>query len=160
PAPAAESYLNIDKILAAAKQTGADAIHPGYGFLSENATFAQACADAGIVFVGPPPSAIDAMGDKARAKALMIAADVPTVPGYQGEQRVETLTAEAARIGYPVLLKATAGGGGRGMRRVDAPEQLAAAIASASSEASNAFGNGELMLEKLVEGARHVEIQV
>jgi geranyl-CoA carboxylase alpha subunit len=160
PAAAAESYLDTEAILAAAKRTGADAIHPGYGFLSENAAFARACADAGIVFVGPPPEAIEAMGDKAAAKAKMIAADVPTVPGYQGEQSVERLRAEAERIGYPVLLKATAGGGGRGMRRVDAPEQIEAAIEGASREAQNAFGSGELLLEKLVEGARHVEIQV
>jgi geranyl-CoA carboxylase alpha subunit len=160
PAPVAESYLKIDALLAAAKRSGADAIHPGYGFLSENAEFARACAAAGIVFVGPPASAIEAMGDKARAKDMMIAAGVPTVPGYQGSQAPEQLAVEAGRIGYPVLLKATAGGGGRGMRRVDAPEQLAAAIESASSEARNAFGNGELLLEKLIEGARHVEIQV
>jgi geranyl-CoA carboxylase alpha subunit len=160
PATAAESYLNIEAILAAAKRTGADAIHPGYGFLSENAEFARACAAANIVFVGPPPAAIEAMGDKAKAKQRMIAADVPTVPGYQGEQSVERLAAEAARIGYPVLLKAVAGGGGRGMRRVDAPERLAAAIESARNESQKAFANGELLLEKLVEGARHVEIQV
>jgi len=160
PAAAAESYLDVEAILAAAAETGADAIHPGYGFLSENAGFARACAEAGLVFIGPPPAAIEAMGDKAQAKARMIEAEVPTVPGYQGEQRVETLAAEAAKIGYPVLLKAVAGGGGRGMRRVDRPAQLEAAIASASSEAQNAFANGELLLEKLVEGARHVEIQV
>lgn len=160
PAPVAESYLKIEALLAAAKRSGADAIHPGYGFLSENAEFARACAAANIVFVGPPASAIEAMGDKARAKAMMIAANVPTVPGYQGSQDAETLAVEAARIGYPVLLKATAGGGGRGMRRVDVPELLGAAIESASSEARNAFGNGELLLEKLIEGARHVEIQV
>ncbi|EDM80655.1 putative biotin carboxylase/biotin carboxyl carrier protein [Plesiocystis pacifica SIR-1] len=160
PANAAESYLSVEAILAAAARTGADAIHPGYGFLSENAGFAQACADAEVVFVGPPPAAIEAMGDKARAKARMIEAGVPTVPGYQGDQSVEVLTKEAARIGYPVLLKASAGGGGRGMRRVDGPEQLADAVAGATTEAQNAFGSGELILEKLVEGARHVEIQV
>jgi geranyl-CoA carboxylase alpha subunit len=160
PAPAAESYLNVEALLSAAKRSGADAIHPGYGFLSENAEFARACAAANIVFIGPPASAIEAMGDKARAKAMMMAAGVPTVPGYQGSQAPEQLASEAARIGYPVLLKASAGGGGRGMRRVDAPEQLAAAIESASSEARNAFKNGELILEKLIEGARHVEIQV
>jgi geranyl-CoA carboxylase alpha subunit len=160
PAPAAESYLKIEALLSAAKRSGADAIHPGYGFLSENAEFARACAAANIVFIGPPASAIEAMGDKARAKAMMMAAEVPTVPGYQGSQEPEQLAIEAARIGYPVLLKASAGGGGRGMRRVDAPEQLAAAIESASSEARNAFKNGELILEKLIEGARHVEIQV
>lgn len=160
PAPAAQSYLNVEALLEAAKRTGADAIHPGYGFLSENADFARACEAAGIVFIGPPASAIDAMGDKAQAKTMMQAAGVPTVPGYQGSQEPEVLAAEAAKIGYPVLLKASAGGGGRGMRRVDAPLQLAAAIESASSEARNAFGNSELLLEKLIEHARHVEIQV
>ncbi len=157
---AVESYSSIEAILAAAKRTGADAIHPGYGFLAENAEFARACAAAEIVFVGPPIEAIEAMGDKAKAKARMIAAEVPTVPGYQGEQDVETLTAEAAKIGYPLLLKAVAGGGGRGMRRVDEPGQLEAAIQSARNEALKAFANGELLLERLVEGARHVEIQV
>lgn len=168
PAPAAESYLNVAAILAAAKRSGADAIHPGYGFLSENAAFARACAEANLVFVGPPPEAIEAMGDKAKAKARMIAAGVPTVPGYQAPEGVELgvgmglerLKVEAQATGYPVLLKAVAGGGGRGMRRVDAPEQLEAAMQSASREAQNAFGNGDLLLEKLVEGARHVEIQV
>ncbi|MFO7567043.1 MAG: biotin carboxylase N-terminal domain-containing protein [Enhygromyxa sp.] len=160
PGAAAESYLNTEAILAAARRTGADAIHPGYGFLSENAEFARACAEAKIVFVGPPPEAIEAMGDKARAKTRMIAADVPTVPGYQGEQSVERLAAEAAKIGYPVLLKAVAGGGGRGMRRVDSPDKLEAAVHSARNEAQKAFANGDLLLEKLVEGARHVEIQV
>jgi geranyl-CoA carboxylase alpha subunit len=155
-----DSYLDVPAILAAAARTGADAIHPGYGFLSENPGFARACADAGIVFVGPPPDAIEAMGDKAKAKARMIEADVPTVPGYQGSQELAALTEAAAKIGYPVLLKASAGGGGRGMRRVDAPAQLEAAIASARNEAVKAFANGELILEKLVEGARHVEIQV
>ncbi|PRQ02565.1 Acetyl-/propionyl-coenzyme A carboxylase alpha chain [Enhygromyxa salina] len=160
PAAAAESYLSVEAILAAAERTGADAIHPGYGFLAENADFARACAAAKLVFVGPPPEAIEAMGDKARAKARMIEAGVPTVPGYHGEQSVERLTAEAEAIGYPILLKAVAGGGGRGMRRVDRPEQLAAAIDSARSEAQNAFANGDLLIEKLIEGARHVEIQV
>jgi geranyl-CoA carboxylase alpha subunit len=160
PAPATESYLNIQALLSAAKRSGADAIHPGYGFLSENAEFARACEAAGIVFIGPPASAIDAMGDKARAKAMMQAAGVPTVPGYQGSQEPERIQAEAVKIGYPVLLKATAGGGGRGLRRVDTPKQLAAAIESASREALNAFANGELLLEKLIEHARHVEIQV
>jgi geranyl-CoA carboxylase alpha subunit len=160
PALASASYLNVDAILAAAKRTGAQAIHPGYGFLSENAGFARAVEAAGLVWVGPPPDAIEVMGDKARAKARAIAAGVPTVPGFQGSQDPERLAAEAARIGYPVLLKAVAGGGGRGMRRVDRPEQLADAIAGATTEARNAFANGELMLEKLVEHARHVEIQV
>ena len=160
PASAAESYLDPERILAAAARTGADAIHPGYGFLSENADFARRCAEAGVVFVGPPPAAVEAMGDKARAKAKMKAAEVPTVPGFEGEQSVERLAEEAGKIGYPVLLKAVAGGGGRGMRRVDEADELAAAVEGARAEAQNAFGNGELMVEKLVEGARHVEIQV
>jgi geranyl-CoA carboxylase alpha subunit len=160
PATASESYLNVEAILAAARRTGADAIHPGYGFLSENAEFARACAAANIVFVGPPPEAIEAMGDKAAAKTRMIAADVPTVPGYQGEQSVEALAAAAEQIGYPVLLKAVAGGGGRGMRKVESPESLEAAIVSARNEAHKAFANGDLLLEKLVANARHVEIQV
>ena len=160
PPAAASSYLNVEAILAAAKRTGAQAIHPGYGFLSENAAFARAVEAAGLVWVGPPPHAIEIMGDKARAKARAIEAGVPTVPGFQDSQDPERLASEAARIGYPVLLKAVAGGGGRGMRRVVEPGQLADAIAGASAEARNAFANGDLMLEKLVEDARHVEIQV
>ena len=160
PAVVAESYLNTEAILEAAARSGADAIHPGYGFLSENADFARACTDAGLVFVGPPPAAIEAMGDTAQAKARMEAAGVPTVPGLRGELSVERVAAAAEEIGYPVLLKAVAGGGGRGMRRVDAPEGLATAMASAAAEARGAFGDGTLLLEKLVEDARHVEIQV
>jgi geranyl-CoA carboxylase alpha subunit len=161
PPPAKDSYLNIDALLAAAKLAGADAVHPGYGFLSENAAFAQACAQADLVFIGPPPSAIDAMGNKARAKALMEKAGVPCVPGYHGaDQSDDNLTAEARRIGFPLMVKAAAGGGGRGMRLVNAPEELANALTRARSEASSAFGSGELILEKAIADARHIEIQV
>ncbi len=155
PGPAADSYLNVAALLAAARAAGADAVHPGYGFLSENADFAQACADAGLVFIGPPPAVIREMGDKARAKALMAAAGVPVVPGS------ETASTEAADlIGYPVMVKAVAGGGGRGMRVVRSADALAEAMQSASREALSAFGDGTLMLEKLIEHGRHVEIQV
>ncbi|RST85543.1 ATP-grasp domain-containing protein [Aquibium carbonis] len=161
PAEAARSYLDADAILAAARLAGADAVHPGYGFLSENADFAQACAAAGIIFVGPPPEAIRAMADKARARILMAKAGVPVVPGYDGEdQSAEQLAAEAERIGFPLLVKASAGGGGRGMRRVRSPGDLAAAIESARRESENAFGDGDLILERLVEDARHIEVQV
>jgi geranyl-CoA carboxylase alpha subunit len=161
PPPAAESYLKSDALLAAAKLAGADAVHPGYGFLSENAAFAQACADAGLVFIGPPPAAIDAMGNKARAKALMEAAGVPCVPGYQGsDQSDATLMAQGRRIGFPLMVKAAAGGGGRGMRLVASPEALAEGLARARSEATSAFGSGELILEQAIEDARHIEIQV
>ncbi|MCW5745657.1 MAG: ATP-grasp domain-containing protein [Alphaproteobacteria bacterium] len=156
-----ETYLNVEKLLAAARASGADAVHPGYGFLSENAAFAQACLDAGLVFVGPPPAAIDAMGNKAAAKRRMIEAGVPCVPGYQGDDQSDAnLAAQAARIGLPVMVKAAAGGGGRGMRLVTAGGDLAEAIRTARDEAANAFGSGELILEKAVVDARHVEIQV
>jgi len=155
PAPAAESYLRVEALIAAARATGADAIHPGYGFLSENAEFSQACLDAGIVFIGPPAGVIREMGDKARAKALMAAAGVPVVPGS------EIASAEsAAAVGYPVMVKAVAGGGGRGMRVVRSADALADALQSAAREALSAFGDGTLMLEKLIERGRHVEIQV
>jgi geranyl-CoA carboxylase alpha subunit len=161
PPPAADSYLSIPALIAAAKRTGADAVHPGYGFLSENADFASACAAAGLVFIGPPAAAIAAMGNKAAAKRRMIEAGVPCVPGYQGaDQSDATLTREAARIGFPVMVKAAAGGGGRGMRLVTAASDLAAALTSARSEAERAFGSGELILEKAVVDARHVEVQV
>jgi geranyl-CoA carboxylase alpha subunit len=161
PPPVQDSYLNIQAILNAAKVAGADAIHPGYGFLSENAAFAKACVQAGLVFIGPPAAAIDAMGNKARAKTLMATAGVPCVPGYQGsDQSDEKLTAEAARIGVPLMVKAAAGGGGRGMRLVTAPEELANALARARSEAVRAFGSDELILERAIADARHVEIQV
>lgn len=160
-APVGESYLVAEKILAAAAETGADAIHPGYGFLSENAAFAEAVAAAGLTFVGPPANAITVMGDKAGAKRAMIAAGVPCVPGYQGEdQSDETLLAEAESVGFPIMVKAAAGGGGRGMRLVDDPGKLADAIRLARSEAENAFGSGELILERAILRPRHVEVQV
>ena len=158
---ASESYLRIDAILDAAKKTGADAIHPGYGFLSENEAFAQACLDANVTFIGPPPQAIHAMGDKARAKKLMIEAKVPTAPGYLGEnQDDQHLIVEAEKLGYPLLVKAVSGGGGRGMRLVHAKDELAQAIVSARREAQSAFGDSTLMLERLIENGRHIEIQV
>ncbi len=161
PPPVQDSYLNVEALLTAAKVARADALHPGYGFLSENAAFARACLDAGLVFIGPPATAIEVMGNKARAKALMNAAGVPCVPGYQGSgQTDETLTAEAARIGFPLMVKAAAGGGGRGMRLVTAPEELVNALARARSEAARAFGSDELILERAIVDARHVEIQV
>ncbi|MGE0153769.1 MAG: acetyl-CoA carboxylase biotin carboxylase subunit [Reyranellaceae bacterium] len=156
-----ESYLKIELILDAAKRTGADAIHPGYGFLSENEGFAEACAKAGIVFIGPPASAIAAMGNKRQAKLRMIEAGVPCVPGYEGaDQSDANLLAEAKRIGLPIMVKAAAGGGGRGMRLVTQEGEIAEAIKAARSEAQNAFGSGELILERAVVDARHVEIQV
>jgi acetyl/propionyl-CoA carboxylase alpha subunit len=160
-APAAQSYLRADALLAAARKTGAGALHPGYGFLSERAGFAQACVDAGLVFIGPPAAAIAAMGDKAGAKRRMLAAGVPCAPGYLGDDQGEPrLLAEAERLGYPLLVKAVAGGGGRGMRQVAAAHELAPALAAARREAESAFGDGRLMLERLVTGARHIEIQV
>jgi acetyl-CoA carboxylase biotin carboxylase subunit len=161
PPPARESYLKADAILAAAKRTGAEAIHPGYGFLSENAEFAEACAAAGIVFVGPPPSAIRAMGLKDQAKALMAMAGVPVVPGYLGEdQSPKRLAQEAERTGYPVLIKAVAGGGGKGMRRVDSKAEFAAALEGAKREAASAFGDDRVLIEKYVARPRHIEMQV
>jgi len=156
-----ESYLAIEKIITAARASGAQAIHPGYGFLSENARFAAAVVDAGFLFVGPPPAAIEAMGDKARARRRMAATGVPVVPGYDGEEQDEALlVAEAVRIGFPVMVKASAGGGGRGMRRVERADDLPAALASATSEARKAFGDSRLILERAVVEPRHVEIQV
>jgi len=161
PPPAADSYLNIAALLAAARATGADAVHPGYGFLSERADFAQACADAGLVFIGPPPEAMRAMGDKAAAKRLMQHAGVPCAAGYGGEDQSDaTLLAEAHKLGLPLLVKAVAGGGGRGMRLVRAADELPAALAGARREAQSAFGDGRLMLERLIEDGRHVEVQV
>lgn len=161
PAPAKDSYLDPRKILAAAKQMGADAIHPGYGFLSENADFAQSVIDAGLTWIGPPPSAIRAMGLKDAAKKVMIDAGVPTTPGYLGEdQSVERLAAEAAKIGYPVLIKAVAGGGGKGMRKVEKAEDFEAALGSCRREASAAFGDDRVLLEKYVTRPRHIEVQV
>jgi 3-methylcrotonyl-CoA carboxylase alpha subunit len=156
-----DSYLRGDAILDAARRTGAQAIHPGYGFLSENAEFAAACAAAGIVFIGPSPRAIDAMGSKSAAKALMERAGVPLTPGYHGEdQSPDKLQAEAKRIGFPVLIKAVAGGGGKGMRRVDRAEDFAAALASCQREAKAGFKDDRVLVEKYVTPARHIEIQV
>jgi 3-methylcrotonyl-CoA carboxylase alpha subunit len=156
-----ESYLSIERIIAAAKASGAEAIHPGYGFLSENAVFAEACAKAGIVFIGPPASAIRAMGSKSAAKVLMEKAKVPVVPGYHGEKQEPALLAkEAERIGYPVLIKAVAGGGGKGMRRVDKAGEFAEALDGAKREAKGAFRDDAVLVEKYVERPRHVEIQV
>ena len=161
PAPSAESYLRIEKILAAAKKTGAQAIHPGYGFLSENAEFARACQTAGITFIGPSPHAIEVMGEKTRARQLMAEAGVPLVPGTPSavEDPAEALRAAEA-MGFPVLIKAAAGGGGKGMRRVDRPEEFQAAFEGARREAISAFGNGDVYIEKFVLKPRHVEIQV
>jgi len=161
PSPARESYLVGDKIIAAAKQTGAEAIHPGYGFLSENADFAQAVLDAGLIWVGPKPASIRAMGLKDAAKERMIAAGVPVTPGYLGEdQRPEHLKAEADTIGYPVLIKAVAGGGGKGMRRVDADESFLDALASCQREAASSFGDDRVLIEKYILSPRHIEVQV
>lgn len=158
---AADSYLKIDKIIAAAKASGAQAIHPGYGFLSENAGFSRAIEAAGLIFLGPPASAIEAMGSKSAAKALMERAGVPLVPGYHGEdQDLETFRVAAERIGYPVLLKATAGGGGKGMKVVENVTQLAEALASAQREALSSFGDARMLVEKYVLKPRHVEIQI
>ena len=156
-----ESYLRWEHILEAAKASGAQAVHPGYGFLSENEAFAQACADAGLVFIGPPPSAIKAMGLKAQSKQLMEAAGVPLVPGYHGEaQELDLLRSEAARIGYPVLIKASAGGGGKGMRAVERAEGFDSALASCKREATSSFGDDAVLIEKYVQRPRHIEIQV
>ena len=156
-----DSYLNQEKVLAAAIEAGADAIHPGYGFLSENSDFAAACEQANIVFIGPPNQAIEVMGDKARAKRAMLEADVPCIPGYQDEaQDIETLLGAAEKIGLPVMIKAAAGGGGRGMRLVTESSQLEDAIGLAKSEAQNAFGSSELIIERAVLRPRHVEVQV
>jgi geranyl-CoA carboxylase alpha subunit len=161
PAPAGESYLVIANIIAAAKASGAQAIHPGYGFLSERADFARAVQEAGLVFIGPDPASIEAMGNKSASKIRMIAAGVPCVPGYQGDdQSDETLRAESLKAGLPVMVKAAAGGGGRGMRLVHEAAALLENIRSARSESANAFGSGQLLIEKAVVDARHVEIQV
>ncbi|WCK04288.1 acetyl/propionyl/methylcrotonyl-CoA carboxylase subunit alpha [Agrobacterium tumefaciens] len=161
PAPARASYLDGEKIIAAAKASGAEAVHPGYGFLSENADFAEACASAGLVFIGPPPEAIRAMGGKSEAKALMATAGVPIVPGYHGDEQSEKrLASEADKIGYPVLLKASAGGGGKGMRVVRQKRDFAAELAGAKREALAAFGNDRMLIEKYLERPRHVEVQV
>jgi 3-methylcrotonyl-CoA carboxylase alpha subunit len=161
PAPARESYLRIEAIIEAARASGAEAIHPGYGFLSENAEFAEACAAAGLTFIGPPPSAIRAMGSKSAAKALMEKAGVPLVPGYHGEdQSAATLRREADRIGYPLLIKASAGGGGKGMKVVENAAGLEEALALAKGEARSAFGDDHVLLERYLTRPRHIEIQV
>jgi len=161
PSPARESYLVGEKIIAAAKATGAEAIHPGYGFLSENAEFAQAVIDAGLIWVGAKPASIRAMGLKDAAKKLMDAAGVPTTPGYLGDnQDPDFLAVQAAKIGYPVLIKAVAGGGGKGMRKVDAPADFADALISCKREAAASFGNDVVLLEKWIESPRHIEVQV
>ncbi|MEO8714935.1 MAG: acetyl-CoA carboxylase biotin carboxylase subunit [Acetobacteraceae bacterium] len=161
PAPARESYLSIDRVIAAARRTGADAIHPGYGFLSENPAFADACAAAGIVFVGPPASAMRAMGSKSAAKTLMREAGVPVLPGYEGEAQDPALLAEhAARIGFPVVIKAVSGGGGRGMRVVASAAGFASALASARQESASAFGDDRVLIERFLDRPRHIEVQV
>ncbi|MBL8154215.1 MAG: biotin/lipoyl-binding protein [Anaerolineae bacterium] len=157
--PAKESYLSIEKLIAAAHRTGAEAVHPGYGFLAENAVFAQACIDAGLNFIGPPPSAIEAMGSKRGAKLML--KGIPTVPGYVGEdQSNEHLITAAQQIGFPIMVKASAGGGGKGMRQVDRPGDLAEALDAARREALQAFGNGTLILERVVQNPRHIEVQI
>jgi len=161
PAPAAQSYLAIDKLITAARSSGAECIHPGYGFLAENAAFAEACRAAGVVFVGPPPDAIRAMGQKDRAKALMQRAGVPVVPGYHGERQERGfLKQKAYETGYPVLIKAVAGGGGRGMRRVDRHANFDEALNACMREAQSAFGDPRVLIEKYIAGPRHIELQV
>ena len=161
PSPAAQSYLSVENIIAAAKTARAECVHPGYGFLSENADFAQACLDAGIVFVGPPPQAIRAMGLKDRAKALLEKAGVPVVPGYHGDlQEPKFLKQKAYEIGYPVLIKAVAGGGGKGMRRVERHADFESALEGAQREAKAAFGEGRVLIEKYVASPRHIEMQI
>jgi acetyl-CoA carboxylase, biotin carboxylase subunit len=160
PPRASESYLNVDAILQAARETGADAVHPGYGFLAENAAFAGACRDAGLVFVGPSPEAIEAMGDKAEARRLAVAAGVPTIPGTEGRTTVEEALEAAAEVGYPVLVKAAAGGGGRGIRAAADETELAELFGQAAMEAAAAFGDGSIYVEKQLVEARHVEVQV
>jgi len=161
PARARDSYLNIERVIAACRETGAEAVHPGYGFLSENAEFAQACLDAGLVFVGPTAEMMTAMGSKSGSKALMEKAGVPLVPGYHGEAQDEATLAKASdRIGFPVLVKASAGGGGRGMRVVNSAAELSAAIVSAKREAKAAFGDDRMLIEKYVQNPRHIEVQI
>ena len=162
PAPSRDSYLRADKIIDIARKCGADAIHPGYGFLAERESFAAACADAGLVFIGPRPSAIAAMGDKMVARETVMAAGVPVVPGTEGTGSMtdDELLAAAPKIGFPLLIKASAGGGGKGMREVSALEHMPDLLSSARREAESAFGDGNVYLEKLVEGARHIEIQI
>src|SRR5882672_3705516 len=161
PPPAAESYLNGDAILAAAKASGAEAIHPGYGFLSENEDFAAACQRAGVIFIGPSPEAIAAMGDKSAAKRLMEKAGVPLVPGYHGEnQDGAFLEKEAARIGYPVLIKPSAGGGGKGMRVVEEKSAFRSSLEAAKREAKSSFGDERVLIERYLQRPRHIEVQL
>src|SRR5207245_4086402 len=161
PARARDSYLSIERVIDAARQSGAEAVHPGYGFLSENAEFAQACADAGLVFVGPTAAMMTAMGSKSGSKFLMEQAGVPLVPGYHGEaQDEETLAKAADTIGFPVLVKASAGGGGRGLRVVNSAGELSAAIVSAMRQAKAAFGDDRMLIEKFVQNPRHIEVQI
>ena len=160
PPPAAESYLHIRNVVAAAETTGCEAVHPGYGFLAENAAFVRACEETGLAFVGPPAEVVERMGDKVAAKEAMRAAGVPLVPGSDGAAALPDLRVAALDVGFPVLLKASAGGGGKGMRLVDSPDELEAAFAFASAEAEAAFGDGSLYVEKVISPARHVEVQV
>jgi acetyl-CoA carboxylase biotin carboxylase subunit len=161
PAPSAESYLRIDRLLDAAKQSGAEAIHPGYGFLAENPEFARACADAGVVFIGPPVAAMELMGSKTKSRRALIEAGLPVVPGADRNlECIEEAHRVAEAIGYPVMLKASAGGGGKGLRLVLSPAELESAYNMARSEAQNAFGNPSLYLEKYLDHPRHIEIQI
>ncbi len=160
PAPARESYLRIDNIIEVAKESGADAIHPGYGFAAENPEFPRACQEAGVAWIGPPAKAIAAAGDKLAARRTAREVGVPVIPGTYEEMRDDEVVAEAERLGYPIFVKAVAGGGGKGMRLVKTPEDLPRALESAHREAESAFGNGALYIEKVIEGARHVEYQV
>jgi len=161
PSPSRESYLLGDKVIAAAKQTGAQAIHPGYGFLSENASFCRNCAAENITFIGPPVAAIEAMGSKSAAKNIMEEADVPLVPGYHGDDQSRDIIKKAADdMGYPVLLKATAGGGGKGMRQVWSEDEFDEGFAAAKREAMSSFGDDTMLVEKYLTQPRHVEIQV
>src|SRR6266581_1332927 len=161
PAPAAQSYLRIDTIIDIARQSGAEAIHPGYGFLSENPAFVEACEKAGIIFIGPPASPMRLMGSKIAAKQLAQSVGVPTIPGYNGESQDDAvLISEAQRIGFPLLIKASAGGGGKGMRIVNAAADLREHLAGARREAQTAFGDATVFLERLIQQPRHVEIQV